>query len=138
VERKALLPQLLAAKHGRRRQAICALMEAVFITTTEGLANRQTASAITTALMGSQYGSKHQPAGWLPTAARQTAYGSVRAIYPCRMRRMSVSERRKQRRHDSSDAGRPTGVGLMLKASRRRLPIPLLHSLEGMASGFFD
>ena len=116
AERKALeAARLLATKHGRRKQAIIALLEAVY-TSYEQTGELMSASAISSALLAQNS----------PTSRSQTDFMSTDTI---------ASERRRQHQDQSA---RVEITSLGGKASAETVGKNFLQSVSGFAAGFFD
>lgn len=125
AERRALeAARLLATKHGRRKQAIVALLEAVY-TCYEETGELMSASAISGALMGQG-----------ATPARQVL-GSATAVTQAHDLQSSAVNNRPQRTKRQS-----TGIGKVTsssgKASAEQVAKNFLSSMKGLATDFFD
>ena len=115
AERKALeAARLLATKHGRRKQAIIALLEAVY-TCYEQTGELMSASAISSALLA-QTG---------PVPRQQARHASSDTV---------PNERHTYR--DNSPLVEITSTGG--KASAKTVAANFLQSVSGFAGGFFD
>lgn len=119
AERRALeAAQLLAAKHGRRKQAIVALLEAVY-SHYEQTGELMSASAITSALMGQGGIPERLPVGFTPPAART--------------HRSAPDTENRQPRARSG-----VTVATNAKASAETVAKNFLSSMQSMAGAFFD
>ncbi len=113
AERKALnAARLLATKHGRRKQAIVALLEAVY-THYEATGELMSASAISAALTG-QGGATERPSVNLTNTTVQR-----------------LKTRRKQVSHGNVEIKAAS-------SSASTVATNFLSSMKGLASGFFD
>lgn len=121
AERRALeAARLLAAKHGRRKQAIVALLEAVY-SHYEATGELMSASAITSALMVGQGGVVPERAALGFTSAVARAHGIA----------LDVDSRLPRAR-----GGVTVADGA--KASAETVAKNFLSSMKGLANGFFD
>ncbi len=113
AERKALAAaRLLAAKHGRRKQAIVALLEAVY-ERYEATGELMSASAISSALAGQGGASERVPVGFVQALA--VAHG----VKP--------------------PTAKKRGVEVVASASKASAVADnFLASMKGLASGFFE
>lgn len=115
AECKALeAARLLAAKHGRRKQAIIALLEAVY--------------------------SHYEATGELLSASEISAgLTSASAVIPsansAQFKRELIPQPKPQRRRQHTNSVEVTNSG---KASTRKVADNFLASMKGLASGFFD
>jgi hypothetical protein len=125
AERKALeAARLLAAKHGRRKQAIVALLEAVY-TCYEQTGELMSATTISAALMGQ---------GVMPE--RNLAGLDTTLIQPPHLQPSTVNKRLpRAKRQPSSGIEITSSAG---KASAEQVAKNFLSSMKGLASGFFD
>lgn len=116
AERKALeAARLLATKHGRRKQAIIALLEAIY-TSYEQTGELMSASAISSALLAQNS----------PAPRPQVKLVSTDTL---------PSDRRRQHQANSSLVEVTSSGG---KASADTVGKNFLHSISGLAAGFFD
>jgi hypothetical protein len=126
AERKALeAARLLAAKHGRRKQAIIALLEAVY-TCYEQTGELMSASAISAALIGQGAASGSGIGSY--TRSADDGHGSQFDVGTIPQPKPS----RKRRRSESIEV---TSSG---KASAETVARNFLTSMKTLASGFFD
>ena len=133
-ERRALeAARLLAAKHGRRKQAIVAFLSAVYAyyeQTGELLSTQDIAGA----LMG-QGTSARQLVGFTADAEMQGSRLSAGSAPMPNVQHVSARERRKQRQYNRSGVEVTADGG---KPSAQNVANNFLRSMEGMANGFFD
>ncbi len=127
AERKALAAaRLLATKHGRRKQAIVALLEAVY-THYEATGELMSASAISSALIGQGASPGRDPTGFAMINA-----GAEKALLSAASRPESRTQRKRQR------AGGVEITRSAAKGSSETVAKNFLNSMKGLASGFFD
>jgi hypothetical protein len=123
AERKALeAARLLAAKHGRRKQAIVALLEAIY-NHYEATGQLMSASDISGALAGT-------PIPMHETLGTSTGFSSKSISSP---RSASAPKRKAQRRQSGSIEVSHTGA-----SNTETIAANFLRSVSGIASGFFD
>jgi hypothetical protein len=125
AERKALeAARLLAAKHGRRKQAIIALLEAVY-TCYEQTGELMSATTISAALMGQG------------AAMERAGVGLENALTPMPNLQSAATNKHlpRPKRHIRNQAEVTSTAG---KASAETVAKNFLSSMKGLASGFFD
>jgi hypothetical protein len=124
AERKALNgARLLAAKHGRRKQAIVALLEAVY-TCYEETGELMSASTISGALMGQGIAPARQGVGSAATVMQTHELPSDT---------ITRSTGAKKQRGSHVEV-----TGISGKANAETVAKNFLSSMKGLASGFFD
>ncbi len=136
AERRALeAARLLAAKHGRRKSAIIALLEAVY-SRYEQTGELLSASEITSALMGQGTLPARAPVGF--TQAIANTHGLALSAADVSMptaQDVPASKRSAGRRYSGA------GVEVTTSASKNgkdTLTANFMNSMKGLASGFFE
>jgi hypothetical protein len=133
AERRALeAARLLAAKHGRRKSAIIALLEAVYAHY-EQTGELMSSAEITGALVG-RVGVANNSVGFAPslTQANDSRFNAEKLPHLREATNRSV-KRKGQRKHTG-------GIEITTdsKVSAQKVADNFLSSMKGLASGFFD